>query len=186
MRIKRETISNLVFVLILALLLFTPVGFHARVLVSKIFSFSPSELNKEEQLLLSSYNWELSGLNNETFDFKNVEGKVVLVNFWATWCPPCVAEMPSLQELHADYGDQVKFVMIANDEREKVKVFLEDKGYDFTVYFETTAAPKQLASTSIPTTFIIDKKGKIVIRKTGAANWNSTSTRELLENLLKQ
>lgn len=186
MRIKRETLSNFAFLLVIAVVLFTPVGFHARVIVSRIFSFSPSELDEKEQVLLSNYSWELSGLRDETFEFENLEGDVVLVNFWATWCPPCVAEMPSLQDLYTDYNEQVKFVMIEHDEREKVKIFMEQQGYSFPIYFESGSTPKLLATESIPTTFIIDKKGKIVIKKTGAANWNSATTRELLENLIKE
>lgn len=186
MRIKRENLSNLAFILLLALLLFTPVGFHARVFVSRIFSFSPSVLDEEEQLILSDYNWKLSNSEGQVLDFKDVEGKVVIVNFWATWCPPCVAEIPSLQELYADYGDKIEFVFVAHDEREKVKNFLNKKEYNFPVYFEKSSSPDVLSVESIPTTFIIDKKGKIVVKKKGAANWNSTTTRELLENLLEK
>lgn len=186
MKLKKENLSNFAFIALLALLLFTPLGFHARVFVSRIFSFSPSELEKEEQFTLSSYNWKLITLGGEAFNFKNAKGKVVLVNFWATWCPPCVAEMPSLQALYADYGGKIEFVMVASDEHEKVKVFLNKTKYDFPVYFERSTSPEVLSAEYIPTTFIIDKKGKIVIEKTGSANWNSTTTRELLENLIKK
>lgn len=186
MRIKRENLWNLAFLVLLALLLFTPVGFHARVFVSRIFSNSPTLLGAEEQLLLANYNWELSDLDDKSYNFKNVEDKVVLVNFWATWCPPCVAEMPSLQELYNDYGDEVEFVLIAHDERDKVKRFLNKKEYSFPVYFEISSSPDALSPEYIPTTFIIDKMGNIVVEKTGAANWNSTATRELLENLVKK
>ncbi|MEP3211524.1 MAG: TlpA disulfide reductase family protein [Maribacter sp.] len=184
MKLKKENLSNFAFIVLLALLLFTPVGFHARVLVSRLFSFSPSELNEEEQFTLSNYNWELSTVNGETFDFKDTKGKVVLVNFWATWCSPCVAEMPSLHELYTDYHDQIEFVMVANDDPEKVKLFFNSKHYDFPTYFERTARPTVLSADHIPTTFIIDRTGKIVVEKTGAANWNSIATRDLLENLI--
>lgn len=186
MKIKRETLSNFAFILLLAVLLFTPVGFHARVLVAKIFSFSPALLEKEEQFVLSDYNWHLSRLDGESVDFENLQGKVVLLNFWATWCPPCIAEMPSLDQLHEDFGDKVVFVLVAHDKTEKVKKFINEKGYSFPVYFEKSAAPDVLATKTIPTTFIINKKGKIVIKKTGAADWNSATTRELLETLVKE
>lgn len=186
MRIKKENFSNFAFIILVAVLLFTPVGFHARVFVTRIFSFSPSELDKEEQFVLSDYNWKLSNSDGEVFHFKNTKGKIVLVNFWATWCPPCVAEMPSLQELYADYGDSVEFLVVAHDDKEKVKSFLNKKGYNFPVYFEKSPSPDALATESIPTTFIIDKKGKIVIEKIGAANWNSSATRQLLNRLLKE
>lgn len=184
MKLKKENLSNFAFIILLAVLIFTPVGFHARVFVTRIFSFSPSVLDKEEQLVLSDYNWNLSGLDEVVFDFKNVERKVVLVNFWATWCPPCVAEMPSLQKLYNDYGEKVEFVLIANDEKEKVKRFLSKKEYDFPVYFEKNSSPEVISPEYIPTTFIIDKAGNVVVEKTGAANWNSTTTRELLDSLI--
>lgn len=186
MRIKRENLSNFAFVLVVLLILFTPIGFHARVFVSRIFSFSPAVLDADEQQFLSNYNWALTELGEESFDFKNFEGKVVIVNFWATWCPPCVAEMPSLQELYNDYGEEVAFVLIAHDEPEKVKKFLIEKEYSFPVYFERNSIPVELTTENIPTTFIIDGKGRIVVKKTGAANWNSKTTRELLENLVKE
>ncbi len=184
MKLKKENLSNFAFIVLLALLLFTPVGFHARVFVSRIFSFSPSELKEEEQFTLSSYNWKLTTIHGEVFDFQATKGKVILVNFWATWCPPCVAEMPSLQQLYTDYNGQIEFVMVANEEPEKVKLFLSKKNYDFPTYFERSARPQLLSAEHIPTTFIIDKTGKIVVEKTGAANWNSTATRDLLENLV--
>lgn len=186
MKIKREHRSNIAFVLVLVVLLFTPVGFHVRVFVSRVLSFSPSILEEEHQPILSNYHWKLSNLNGQAFDFKDLEGKVVLVNFWATWCPPCIAEMPSLQELYTDYGDRIAFVFVAHDERKKVNNFLNKKGYNFPVYFEESHSPNVLTVESIPTTFIIDKKGRIVIEKTGAANWNSSTTRELLDKFLKE
>lgn len=186
MKFTKENLWNFTFIILLALLLFTPVGFHARVFVSRIFSMSPSIADEEEQLILSDYNWQLVELNGKSFDFKAVKGKIVLVNFWATWCPPCVAEMPSLEELHKDYGNQVAFVLIAHDKKEKVKAFLNEKDYGFPVYFEVSSSPDLLSTGTIPTTFIIDKNGKIVVKKTGAANWNSASTRALIENLLKE
>ncbi|MFK7812950.1 MAG: TlpA family protein disulfide reductase [Maribacter sp.] len=186
MKIKRETLSNFAFIILAVLLLFTPLGFHARVLVAKIFSFSPSPVQDEKQLLLTDYSWKLSSIDNESLNFEDLEGKVVLLNYWATWCPPCVAEMPSLQELHDDYGKKVAFVFVAHDKREKVKNFLTKNQFDLPVYFEKSNSPEILSTESIPTTFIVDKKGKIVVAETGAVNWNSTGTRELLETLLNE
>ncbi|TMM53373.1 TlpA family protein disulfide reductase [Maribacter algarum] len=186
MKLKKENLSNFAFIIVLALLLFTPLGFHIRVLTSRIFSFSPYTIDKEDQLILSCYNWKLSNARGEVFNFKDVEGKVVLVNYWATWCPPCVGEMPSLQELYNEYGDKVEFVFVAHDEGEKVKDFMSKKEYNFPVYFEKSSSPIVLSTKSIPTTFIIDKKGKIVVRKTGAADWNGNSTWEILERLLAE
>ena len=109
-----------------------------------------------------------------------------MVNLWATWCPPCVAELPGFATLYADYKDKVEFAFVANDDQEKVLTFLEKKGYDLPVYFQVSATPKALESGSIPVTYIIDKKGDLVVDKTGAANWNSDKVRNLLDQLLAQ
>lgn len=184
MKISKEQLTNAGFVIVLALILFTPLGFHARVFVSKIVAFSPSVLDADEQVVLPNYNWKLTSLADQSYNFETAKGKVILINFWATWCPPCVAEMPVLQELYDDYGEKVEFVFVAHDEQEKVSSFLAKKGYNFPVYFENTKTPNLLSSTSIPTTYIIDTTGKIVVEKTGAANWNSATTRELLDTLI--
>jgi len=111
---------------------------------------------------------------------------VVVVNFWATWCPPCVAELPSLVKLYADYGDNVRFVLVNNEQPQKVSEFLKKKNYSVPVYFEKSRTPEVLRSKSIPATYILNKSGKIVVDEKGAANWDSESTRNLLDQLLEE
>lgn len=184
MKLTKNQLTNAAVIVLLALFLFTPVGFHLRVYISRLFSFSPSVLAVDERLVLTNYNWQLTNTEGDSFDFNEVRGKVVLVNFWATWCPPCVAEMPSLQKLFNDYGDKVVFVIVAQDEKKKVSSFLNKKEYSFPVYFENTSSPDLLSTEYIPTTYIIDKRGEIVVQTTGSKNWNSNTTRELLDKLL--
>ena len=111
-------------------------------------------------------------------------GKVVFISYWATWCPPCIAELPTIEKLYADYGDQVNFMLISNERSETVRLFLEKKGYDLPVYLSRMQAPKALFERSIPTTYIIDGDGKILMKETGAADWNSEKVREVLQDLL--
>ncbi len=184
MKLKKEQITNGILLVLLALFLFTPLGFHVRVQVSKWISFSPSKLDIEKQEVLSSYTWQLRDLKNDLWQFEDTKGKVVVVNFWATWCPPCVAEMPDLQRLYDAYGDKVVFAFVASDELEKVKAFLEKKRYNLPVYFNQTTAPIELEHPTIPTTYIIDRAGKIVLKETGAADWDSEEVFELLDELL--
>lgn len=188
MKITKEQISNGIWILAILLILFTPVGFHARVIVNKIkmFVMSADEVDAEEQITLESYNWNLVDLEGNRFSFATTQGKVVVVNIWATWCPPCVAELPSFADLYKDYQDKVVFAFLANDERDKVEAFIEKKGYTLPVYFQASPTPAELETSSIPASYVISKNGKIVVDEKGAVNWNSAATRELLDELLAE
>ncbi|MEM7187807.1 MAG: TlpA disulfide reductase family protein, partial [Bacteroidota bacterium] len=106
------------------------------------------------------------------------------INFWATWCPPCVAEMPSLQNLYDEYGDRVDFYFVSMESEEKINKFMEKKGYNFPVYIPKQQIPQTIRGNSLPTTYVISKKGGIVVDKVGAADWDSRATKELLNGLL--
>ena len=188
MKITKEQISNLIWIVAIILIVFTPVGFYPRVWVNKIVAtvISPSTVDKDEQTTLKNYNWNLVDLEGKQTNLQSKKGEVVLINVWATWCPPCVAELPGFIELYSDYKDKVTFAFVANDEKEKVRAFLKKKGYELPVYFQASGMPQELESRSIPVTYILDKKGNIVVDKTGAANWNSDKTRSLLDELISQ
>ncbi len=118
-------------------------------------------------------------------DPESFQGEVVFLNFWATWCPPCVAELPEIQRIYDAYGDKVKFVLITGQTPEEVKDFLSNKGYDLPVYYGGRSLPEKLTVKSIPTTFIIAKDGSIVSKKIGAVNWDSKATRRIFDQLLQ-
>jgi thiol-disulfide isomerase/thioredoxin len=190
MRFIRKNLSNILFVLF-ALFLFSPYGLPLRAFLIKGVSMVTTrifdmEVDPDKREALSEYGWFLEDPKGENLDFRSSRGKVVLVNFWATWCPPCVAEMPSMQQLYEAYGDRVEFMFVARDDREKVEGFLQKKGYTFPVYFERSNPPAELRSNSLPTTYLIDKSGMIRVEKVGAADWNSAKVRDLLETLVKE
>ena len=148
---------------------------------------APRVLNEDKQERLSDldYNWILAWGQNEPYYFSNLRDKVVIVNFWATWCPPCVAEMPELQSLYQKYGDRVAFVMVTNEKQEVVEAFMEKNQYLMPVFYLATNPPEIFAFRGYPTTFIISREGRIVSKKTGAANWDSKATAKILDELLK-
>ena len=148
---------------------------------------TPKTINaeKQEQLTDLDYNWILAWGENEPYYFSNLRDKVIIVNFWATWCPPCVAEMPELQSLYRKYGDRVAFVLVTNEDQEVVEAFMDKNQYLMPVFYMATNPPEALAFSGYPTTFIISREGNIVSRKTGAVNWDSKSTHRILDELLK-
>lgn len=148
---------------------------------------APRIINEEKQERLSDldYNWLLAWGQNEPFYFSNLRNKVIIVNFWATWCPPCVAEMPELQSLYKKYGDRVAFLLVTGEKPEVVEAFMEKNQYLMPVFYMATEPPKALAFRGYPTTFIISKDGRIVSRKTGAANWDSRAKEKILDELLR-
>ena len=114
-------------------------------------------------------------------DFK---GKVIFMNFWATWCPPCVAEMPSIAKLHKEMGDQVAFVMLSFDlDFEKAKAFNKRKKYDLPVYAPAADLPDIYNSSDLPTTYIIDASGNLVLTHKGMADYSDPEFRQFLNSL---
>lgn len=111
--------------------------------------------------------------NGRTIDISRQKGKVLFINFWATWCPPCIQEMPSINTLKKQLDEKdILFLMVdVDDNYEKSGGFMESNKYDLPVYTAVSPVPKEFLSGSIPTTVIIDKKGKVVGRHEGAADY---------------
>lgn len=181
---KKGRIVNSLLLIAIALILFTPIGFHVKVFINRIISFNPSTIEEEERQLLDSYDWELQDRKGRKFNLDQFKGKIILINFWASWCPPCVAEMPSLQALYNDYSNQVEFIFVARDSEEKIDSFMAKEGFSFPIYYEYSEPPIALQSNSLPTTYIIDQSGSIILEHIGAARWNSEATRALINQLI--
>ena len=101
-------------------------------------------------------------------------GKPLVVNFWATWCPPCKAEMPYFDELYKEYGDRVDFMMVnitdgQRDTAASVKAFIGSNKYSFPVYCDSEmSAAMAYGVNSIPMTLFIDSEGELINYKVGA------------------
>ena len=100
-------------------------------------------------------------------------GKPIIINFWATWCPPCRSELPYFDRFYTEYGDKVEFMMIdltdgTRETAEGVLAFIEENGYTFPVYYDSdTSAALTYQISSIPLTVLIDEDGNIVERHLG-------------------
>ncbi len=186
MQLIKKHFWNIIFVLFLGVLFLNPfgLGMNIKSTLIKMISGNPSVISENNRKKIKSYDWKLETVDGEIVDFNDLKGKVVFVNFWATWCPPCVAEMPSIQKLYKDYGKKVTFVVVANDKPSKVNAFIKEKGYTMPIFYSRTNTLVEFSSKSIPTSFLLDKKGEIVIDEKGAANWNSQETRKIIDGLL--
>lgn len=186
---KKPKLSNILFFVFLALLLIPQTRKPIQVFLSKgLALFSPSVVDKEDRVKLDTYDWNLVDESNAQFNFNTTRGKVVVINFWATWCPPCIAEMDSLEELYNTFSDnpEVEFLFVTSDPLEKIKAFKKKDQYTMPVYRPVSAVPEALNVSSIPRTFILDKEGTIVVDKTGVSNWSSEKVLKLIESLVNQ
>lgn len=178
--------SNTLMVLAVVLLLVPQTGTPIKTAIQRLFAFAPDSLPEEEQLSLDTYQWPLKTLSGEDVNFVNSKGKVIVVNFWATWCPPCIAEMPALQQLYDDYNKKVEFYFVSNESAEKLKAFMQKKGYELPVYIQEYAAPEAIRSNALPTTAVIDKSGKVVLLENGAKAWDDPKFYLFLDDLLSR
>jgi len=178
--------SNILFVVFLALLIIPQTRMPIQVFVQRIISFSPSETSEDKREVLQDYHWPLSTMEGEEVNFAVSRERVAVVNMWATWCPPCVAEMPSFQKLYDDYKNDVDFYFVTSEEVDRVERFMTKNGYDMSIYLQQYQAPEQMRSTLLPTTYVLSKSGEIVVEETGTADWNSKKTRAMLDRLLSE
>lgn len=127
----------------------------------------------------------LRGLDGQLVSLQELRGKAVLVNLWASWCPPCVAEMPGLQALYNKVDKRkVAFVLISLDENPaKAQRLIQRRGYTMPVYFPTAPLPAPFDTESIPTTVLLGPDGQVAARHEGMADYDTPELQAALEKL---
>ena len=181
----RITTDLVFYLLILAVLL----PFSRRPLatgMNRILMHRPSVMNQYRQITLNEedFNWMLLDLEGSPVPFSQFRGQVIFLNFWATWCPPCRAELPDIQRLYDQYGERMAIILASQEGAEALESFLNEKGYVLPVYRLVQNPPEKLMASTLPTTFLITGNDRITIRKTGAARWNGEYFKNYLESLL--
>ena len=183
----KVNLSNGISVLIIVLLLVPQTRHFFQLQLNKLFSLIPPSVEvRTERRKINNFNFKLKSIDGGLYNLQEIEYKTAIVSFWATWCPPCIAELPSLQKLHNDYGDNVKFVFISNEKPEVLNAFLKKNGYDFPVYVpQKEAKDIYFKPRTIPRTLLINRGKEVVIIEEGAKNWNSNKVRDVLDRLIK-
>lgn len=109
-------------------------------------------------------------IDGTSITLSELQGKPVIINFWATWCGPCVKEMPAFERLKDDFGDKIGIIAVnCGDDAGTVKDFMEENGYTFPVVLDEEYSISMLYPTnSIPYTVVVDAEGKVTHISTGA------------------
>jgi thiol-disulfide isomerase/thioredoxin len=185
-KVKREVIEWTILIVVVGGLYFSGlhtevIGFVQRgVLATGFFKPDPITENNEKV----DYQWLLIDKNGSFVDFHDYQGKVVFLNFWATWCPPCIAEMPDIHALYQSMGQEVEFVMVSMDKDfELAKKFVGKKNFEFTIYHPASKIPANFNVSSIPSTYVLSPDGKIVSQSLGMAKFNTEDFRTFLRTI---
>ena len=129
--------------------------------------------------------WTFTTLDGAPATLADFKGKVVFLNFWATWCGPCVAEMPSIARLRdALKDDPVAFVLVSDEARDTIDRFIKKKEWTLTSYRADGDPPAVFESPGIPATYIVNPDGLVVFKHVGMAQWDHESTVAFVRGLL--
>lgn len=130
----------------------------------------------------------LKNLDGQEVTLSSFVGKIVLLNFWATWCIPCRKEMPAIDTLYQEFKDE-GLVVLAIDYQEtsdKIKAFLEETKVSFPILLDSEGkTTKDYGVRGLPTSYLIDKEGFLIGWTLGDRDWASEDARKLVKNLLK-
>ncbi|WP_375181071.1 TlpA family protein disulfide reductase [Chryseobacterium sp.] len=144
---------------------------------------------KTEKSSLVPPNFSVKNEHGEIMETAQLRGKVVFINFWASWCPPCRAEFPSVQKLYDRYRsneDMVFLTVNLDDDIILGKKYLQKEKFSIPFLVPNGSIPKELYNGSIPTTIVLDKTGKIRMHHSGMADYSKDSFYKEIDRLLKE
>lgn len=145
---------------------------------------APPDIPSEASI---SLDWTVKDLDGKEINIRDyAQDKPVFLNFWATWCGPCVAEMPAIDVLHRQFGDSLAFVCVSQEDGATLRNFIEKKKYSFPVFTAATDPPAGLNAQAIPATFILSSDGKILLKHVGGADWAHESVITFLRDMVAQ
>lgn len=186
MAIRKKTILNVLLILLVLAFFVTPLGDQGKLLLNRIFSFSPEIIPAEERMAIADYDWKLKDANWDFINFERSDDRVVFVNFWASWRLPSTAELRSIQALYDKYREQVDFYIITNEEREPVEEFMQEHNFNFPVTYLVIGEAMPVAAVTPPHSYIIGKDGSIVVDQEGIADWDNDKVYALLDRLISE
>ena len=130
---------------------------------------------------------QFSDLENNIFTIQDFKGKNLFINYWATWCNPCLAEMPYMAELYENFKDEedIIFLYLSREKLETIKNYIpKDESLQQLPIYKIITDDEFFATSGIPTTFIINSDGEVIVKDLGSAFWNDESVFKLIDNLI--
>ena len=130
---------------------------------------------------------QFSDLENNIFTLQNFKGKNLFINYWATWCNPCLAEMPYMAELYENYKDEedIIFLYLSREKLEIIKNYIpKDESLQQLPIYKIITDDEFFATSGIPTTFIVNSDGEVIVKDLGSAFWNDESVFKFIDNLI--
>jgi thiol-disulfide isomerase/thioredoxin len=130
---------------------------------------------------------QFTDLDSKMFSIQNFKGKTLFINYWATWCNPCLAEMPSMADLYERYSsnDAIVFLYLSREELKTIQEYIpKDESLQKLPIYKVVTDDEFFATTGIPTTFIINSSGDLIVKDVGSAFWNDQSVFNFIDNLL--
>ena len=142
----------------------------------------------DKEVLAENEPGEIYDAEGNAVNFEDFEGKLVFINNWATWCPPCVAEMPTIEKLKKEMReDEVAFVMVSYDRNpQKAINWMKNKEMDLPVYFPGENFPRQFITDAIPATFVLDREGEVLYTYLGMADYSKESFVHQMKQWMEQ
>lgn len=183
--VKSNFINGL-FIIVMLVLIFNP---NAKAFLIKglmqVGFFRPDIDDKNEMQEMAA-DAVFKNTSGKAVSLSSLKGKVVFLNFWATWCPPCIAEMPSINEMYKSFSNRTDIVFIMVDADSNLNIaqaFMKAHEYTLPLYVANSGTSSDLFTSTLPSTIIINKKGNIVFKETGAANYNTKQFTDFINHL---
>lgn len=137
-----------------------------------------------EPLRAADFQWSFRTLSGRQVSLSQFRGRPLVLVFWATWCSGCVQELPSLERFREALGNtEAAFVAVALDDERSVRDFAAKSGLRLPVYVATEDPPWSLRPRAIPTVLVIDREGRVVLKRLGATRWESEKCLDLVRGL---
>lgn len=126
---------------------------------------------------------KLNELDDQEIDLDQFKGKTVFINFWATWCKPCLQEMPSIERAQAQLkNENVVFLLASNEEVDQIETFI--KKHSYTFHYVHLQNMEELNIQALPTTYIFNTEGKLKFSETGSRKWDDLSSLDLITKIM--